>query len=72
MGRRWLHTARTYDLPVQDRLNRSCRAWRDLQETTIVYWGYTWIMEKMESTTVYLGYIGIIGKEMESTILGVS
>ena len=26
---------------------------------TIIYWGYTGIMEKMEAMMVYSGYIGI-------------
>ena len=39
-------------------------------ETTIVYWGYTGIMEhKMETTIVYWGYIGIMEKKMETTIV---
>ena len=38
-------------------------------ETTIVYWGYTGIMEKkMETTIVYWGYTGIMEKKMETTI----
>ena len=39
-------------------------------ETTIVYWGYTGIMEKnMETTVVYWGCIGIMEKKMETTIV---
>ena len=38
-------------------------------ETTIVYWGYIGIMEKMETTIVYWEYIGIMENKMETTIV---
>ena len=38
-------------------------------ETTIVYTGYTGIMEKkMETTVVYRDYIGIMEKKMETHV----
>ena len=41
-------------------------------ETTIVYWGYSGIMEKkMETTIVYWGYSRIMENKMETTITGV-
>ena len=39
-------------------------------ETTIVYWGYTGIMEKkMETSVVYWGYIGVMEKKMETSVV---
>ena len=39
-------------------------------KVSIVYWGYTGIMEKkMETTTVYWGHIGIMEKKIETAIV---